>query len=39
MKKKLNIKLFFKDDGEDIVDILKRDFQEFLNSYLKKLLE
>ncbi len=39
MNKKLNINLFFKDDGEDIIEVLTRDFQEFLNNYIKKLLK
>ena len=39
MNKKLNINLFFKDDGEDIIEVLTRDFQEFLNNYIKKPLK
>lgn len=39
MNKKLNINLFFKDNGEDIIEVLTRDFQEFLNNYIKKLLK
>ena len=39
MNKKLNINLFFKDDGEDIIEVLTRDFQEFLNNYLQKILK
>lgn len=38
MKKQLNIKLFFNDKGEDIKNVITRDFKEFLNSYIKKIL-
>lgn len=39
MNKQLNINLYFDDKGEDIKDILTRDFKEFLNSYIKKVLK
>lgn len=39
MNKQLNINLFYSEDGENIVDVLSRDFKEFLSSYLKKILK
>lgn len=39
MNKKLNINLFFNEKGEDIVEVLTRDFKEFLNGYIKKVLK
>lgn len=39
MNKKLNINLYFDDKGEDIKEVLIRDFKEFLNSYIKKVLK
>lgn len=38
MNKKLNINMFFNENGEDIKEILIRDFKDFLNSYVKKVL-
>ena len=32
MNKKLNINLFFKEDGDDIIEVLTRDFKEFINN-------
>lgn len=39
MNKQLNINLYFEDEGEDIIDILTRDFKEFLSSYIKSILK
>jgi len=39
MNKKLKINLFFDDKGEDIKDVLIRDFKEYLNNYIKKVLK
>ena len=39
MNKQLNINLYFDDKGEDIKEVLIRDFKEFLNSYIKKVLK
>lgn len=39
MNKQLNINLYFDDKGEDIKEVLARDFKEFLNSYIKKVLK
>ncbi len=39
MNKKLNINLFFKEDGDDIIEVLTRDFKEFINNYIKKVLK
>lgn len=34
-KPKIKINLFYKDDGEDIIDVLNQDFKEFFEEYLK----
>lgn len=39
MNKQLNINLYFDETGEDIKDVLIRDFKEFLNNYIKKVLK
>ena len=39
MNKTLNINLYYKEDGENIVDVLMKDFNEFLNDYIKKVLK
>lgn len=39
MNKKLNINYFYCDSGEEILSILTRDFKEFLNNYIKKVLK
>ncbi len=39
MKKKLNINLYFDETGEDVKDVLARDFKEFLNNYIKIILK
>lgn len=39
MNKTLNINLFYAEDGEEIIDVLNRDFIEFLNAYIKKVLK
>lgn len=38
MNKKLNINLFFNEQGEEILNVLTYDFKEFLNNYIKKVL-
>lgn len=35
----LNINLYYKEDGENIVDVLMKDFNDFLNDYIKKVLK
>ena len=39
MNKQLNINLFYSDEGEDLLEVLNRDFKEFLNMHIKKVLE
>ena len=39
MIKKLNINLFYNDVGETILDVLKKDFNDFLNDYIKNVLK
>ncbi len=39
MNKQLNINLFYSDDGDDLLEVLNRDFKEFLNMYIKKVLK
>lgn len=39
MTKKLNINLYYNDDGETILDVLMKDFNDFLNDYIKKVLK
>lgn len=39
MNKALNIKLFYKEEGETIIDILMKDFNDFLSDYIKKILK
>lgn len=39
MTKKLNINLYYKDAGETILDVLMKDFNDFLNDYIKKVLK
>ncbi len=39
MNKPLTINLFYSDDGEDLLEVLNRDFKEFLNLYIKKVLQ
>lgn len=39
MNKQLTINLFYLDDGEDLLEVLNRDFKEFLNMYIKKVLK
>lgn len=38
MNKQLDINLFYNEDGEDIMEVLNRDFKEFLNEYLKEMV-
>ena len=38
MNKQLDINLFYNEDGEDIMEVLNRDFKEFLNVYINKIL-
>lgn len=35
----LNINLYYKEDGENILDVLMKDFNDFLNDYIKKVLK
>ena len=39
MNKQLTINLFYLDDGEDLLEVLNRDFKQFLNMYIKKVLK
>jgi len=39
MNKTLNINLYYKADGENILDVLMKDFNDFLNDYIKKVLK
>jgi len=39
MNQKININLYFSDDGEDIQKVLINDFMEFLNNYVNKFLK
>lgn len=40
MDKKLKINFFYNDEeGEELLDILTRDFKEFLNNYIKDVLK
>lgn len=39
MNKTLNINLYYKEDGENILDVLTKDFNEYLNDYIKKTLK
>lgn len=39
MTKKLNINLYYDDAGETILDVLMKDFNDFLNDYIKKVLK
>lgn len=39
MTKKLNINLHYNDAGETILDVLMKDFNDFLNDYIKKVLK
>lgn len=39
MTKKLNINLYYNDAGETILDVLMKDFNGFLNDYIKKVLK
>lgn len=45
MTKKLNINLYYNDAGdyndagETILDVLMKDFNDFLNDYIKKVLK
>lgn len=40
MNKELKINFFYNDEaGSKLLDILTRDFKEFLNNYIKKVLK
>ena len=39
MTKKLKINLYYNDAGETILDVLMKDFNDFLNDYIKKVLK
>lgn len=39
MTKKLNINLYYNGAGETILDVLMKDFNDFLNDYIKKVLK
>ena len=39
MNKTFNINLYYKEDGENIVDVLMKDFNDFLNDYIKNILK
>lgn len=40
MNKEIKINFFCNDEtGEELLDILTRDFKEFLNNYIKKVLK
>ncbi len=36
MIKVSNINLYYKEDGENILDVLIQDFNDFLSDYIKK---
>ena len=36
---KININLYYNDAGETILDVLMKDFNDFLNDYIKKVLK
>lgn len=39
MNKMLNINVYYKEEGENILDVLMKDFNDFLNDYIKKVLK
>lgn len=39
MKKDLNINIFYKDEGNTILEILEQDFKIFFNDYIKKYIK
>ncbi len=39
MNKALNINLFYKEEGNTILDILEQDFKDFFRDYIKKNLK
>ena len=38
MNKPLNINLYYNEDGENIIDVLTKDFNDFLNDYIISVL-
>lgn len=39
MNKTLNINVFYKDEGNTILEILEQDFKDFFNDYIKKYIK
>lgn len=39
MNKTLSINLYYKEGGEIILDVLRKDFNDFLSDYIKKVLK
>lgn len=39
MNKTLNINIFYKDEGNTILEILEQDFKDFFNDYIKKYIK
>ena len=39
MNKQFKINIFYSDKGDDLLEVLNRDFKEFLNSYIRKVLK
>ncbi len=39
MNKTLNINVFYKNDGNTILEILEQDFKDFFNDYIKKYIK
>ncbi len=37
-RQKLNINIYYKEDGDTIMKILEKDFNDFFESYLKKYI-
>ena len=39
INKTLNINIFYKDEGNTILEILEQDFKDFFNDYIKKYIK
>lgn len=39
MNKTLNINVFYKNNGNTILEILEQDFKDFFNDYIKKYIK
>lgn len=38
-REKININLFYEEEGNTILEVLEQDFRDFLNDYLKKYVK